>query len=137
MINEEKVALMTRMAAYEAGEGKKDAAICSYFRNEYVGFQVIKTWIGATLAVGILAAVGIVYRMDALMESFYGLDLDGIFELAKKILWAYALFCGAYMLVVYISAHVVYARAHKAMSRFHKELGALEGHVKRAEEEDE
>ncbi len=137
MINEDKVALMTRMAAYEAGEGKKDAAVCSYFRSDYVGFQVIKTWIGATLAFGILVGIGLVYKMDALLESLYGLDLDGIFGLAKKILWVYAIFCGAYMLVVYISAHIVYARAHKAMSRFHRELEALEGHTKRAEEEEE
>ena len=43
MINENKVAVMTRMAAYEAGDGKKNQTICSYFRGDYVGFQMLKT----------------------------------------------------------------------------------------------
>ena len=42
MINENKVAVMTRMAAYEAGDGKKNQTICSYFRGDYVGFQMLK-----------------------------------------------------------------------------------------------
>ena len=33
MINEEKVKLMTKMASYEAGEGKKYLAVCKYFRS--------------------------------------------------------------------------------------------------------
>ena len=43
MINEEKVAVMTRMAAYETGEGKKDIAVCGYFRSDYIGFQLLKS----------------------------------------------------------------------------------------------
>ena len=134
MINEEKVALMTRMAAYEGGEGKKDAAICSYFRSDYVGFQLLKTWIGATVAFGILAGINLLYRLDDLMESLYGLDIDGLFEMGRKLFIMYAFFCGVYLLITYVTAHIVYARAHKAMGCFHRELTALVG---RPEEEEE
>ena len=34
MLNEERIIMMTRMAAYESGEGKKDGAIGSYFRGD-------------------------------------------------------------------------------------------------------
>ena len=37
MLNEERVVLMTKMASYEANEGKKSLAIGSYFRSDYKG----------------------------------------------------------------------------------------------------
>ena len=37
MINEEKVIMMTKLASYESGEGKKDISILNYFRNDYIG----------------------------------------------------------------------------------------------------
>ena len=47
MINEERVILMTRLASYEANEGKKDISIVNYFRGDYIGFQVLKSIIAA------------------------------------------------------------------------------------------
>ena len=35
MINQDRLRLMTKMAAYEAGEGQKNMAIASYFRSDY------------------------------------------------------------------------------------------------------
>ena len=37
MLNAERVILMTRLAAYENGEGKKNVAIGKYFRSDYIG----------------------------------------------------------------------------------------------------
>ena len=34
MLNEERVILMTKLASYEANEGKKNVAIGNYFRSE-------------------------------------------------------------------------------------------------------
>ena len=50
MLNEERIKLMTKMAAYEADEGKKNVAIGNYFRGDYIGLQVIKSIISATIA---------------------------------------------------------------------------------------
>ena len=50
MLNEERIILMTQMASYEANEGKKNVAIGSYFRSDYIGWQVLKSIISATIA---------------------------------------------------------------------------------------
>ena len=50
MLNEERIKLMTKMAAYEADEGKKNVTIGNYFRGDYIGLQVIKSIISATIA---------------------------------------------------------------------------------------
>ena len=42
MLNEERIILMTRMAAYEEGEGKKNVKIGNYFRSDYIAVQVLK-----------------------------------------------------------------------------------------------
>ena len=50
MLNEERIILMTKLASYEAGEGKRNEAIGKYFRSDYIGVQVIKSIISATIA---------------------------------------------------------------------------------------
>ena len=43
MLDEEKVILMTKMTAFIDREGKKNDAINTYFRSDYVGFNIIKS----------------------------------------------------------------------------------------------
>ena len=61
MINEEKVILMTAMQAYEDREGKKDIAIASYFRGDYLGYQVLKGVISITVVLAILFGCYVLY----------------------------------------------------------------------------
>ena len=41
MLNEKRVILMTRMASYEAGEGKKNIEVGNYFRADYLAIQLL------------------------------------------------------------------------------------------------
>lgn len=50
MLNEEKVIMMTKLAAFEKREGKKNLSIVNYFRNDYIGFQVLKSVIASTIS---------------------------------------------------------------------------------------
>lgn len=133
MINEKKVAVMTRMAAYEAGDGKKDRRICSFFRSDFVGFQLLKTWIAVTAAFCILAGIWLLYRLDEITAIFYAMDVDALLELGKDALAAYGILCGGYLLTTWLAAHVVYAKAHKASAAFDRMLTEIDG----SEEEEE
>ena len=44
MVNEERIKLMTRMAAYEKEEHKKNKKIVSFFKSDYIKFFFIKIW---------------------------------------------------------------------------------------------
>ena len=55
MLSQERIKLMTKMAAYEENEGKKYMSIGSYFRSDYMGMQVIRSVICGTLAFFLLA----------------------------------------------------------------------------------
>ena len=72
MLNEERVILMTRMAAFEQHEGKKNNAINSYFRSDYVGYEVLKSIISATIVYLILVAAYVMYHFsDVLLVYDY------------------------------------------------------------------
>ena len=133
VINEKKVAVMTRMAAYEAGRGKRDREICGFFRSDYVGFQLLKTWIATTIAFCILAGIWLLYRVDEISSMLSTMDMDAVLALGRRALIAYAILCGAYLPASWLIAHVTYARAHKASVAFDRMLTEIDG----SEEEEE
>lgn len=118
---------MTRMAAYEAGSGKKDEAVCSFFRNDFIGFWMLKTWIAVTIAYGTLAGVYVLYRMDALTDRMYSMEFGGLWELGKKFLILYAVLCAVYLAAAYVHAHLIYRRAYRSRVQFAKLLSEIDG----------
>ena len=61
MVNEERIKLMTRMAAYEKEGHKKNKIIVSFFRSDYISMQMLKSVIATTIAFGIMFGLYILY----------------------------------------------------------------------------
>ena len=51
MINEEKIKVMTKIAMYEQGEGRKYLPISKYYRSDYIGLALIKNFFLVTLVI--------------------------------------------------------------------------------------
>lgn len=122
MLNEERIRLMTRMACYEAGEGRKNVAIGNYFRGDYIGLQVIKSVISATIAYVILFAMFIFYDFEVFMADIYKMDLFGF---AKSVIIYYLIFTGAYALISYGVYTYRYTRARKSLKTYYNNLKKL------------
>ena len=125
MINEEKVILMTKMQAYEDGEGKRHVAIASYFRSDYLGFQVLKAVISVTIALIIIYAAYILYDLESCMKNLYQMDLV---EYIKNLAKNYLIIMGAYALLTYAVYAFRYAKAKKSLKAYYgnlKKLNAL------------
>ena len=75
MLNEERVILMTKLASYEANDGRRNVAIGSYFRSDYIGWQVLKSIISATIAFIVVFAMYIFYDFEIFMMDIYKMDL--------------------------------------------------------------
>ena len=69
MLNEERIKLMTRMASYEEHEGRENMAIGNYFRSDYIGLQVMKAVISATLTFAIVLGVIVFYHFETVMKE--------------------------------------------------------------------
>ncbi|MDE6620410.1 MAG: hypothetical protein K2K74_08000 [Lachnospiraceae bacterium] len=123
MLNEERIRLMTKMACYEAVEGRKNVAISNYFRGDYIGLQVIKSIIGATIAYVIIFAMFIFYDFEVFMADIYKMDLFGF---AKSVIIYYLIFTAAYALISYGVYTYRYTKAKKSLKTYYNNLKKLE-----------
>ncbi|MDE6844424.1 MAG: hypothetical protein K2J99_01470 [Lachnospiraceae bacterium] len=122
MLNEKRIILMTKMASYEANEGKKNAAIGSYFRSDYIGWQVLKSIISATIAFVVVFGMYIFYDFEVFMMDIYKMDLLGF---AKQVLTMYLWVVGIYTVISYVVYAIRYNRAVKSLRVYHMNLRRL------------
>ena len=127
MLNEERIILMTKMASYEANEGKKNVAIASYFRGDYIGWQVLKSIISATIAFVVVFGVYIYYDFETFMTDIYKMDL---IEFARHILSMYLWTVGIYAVIAYAVYMIRYMRAMKSLKLYYMNLRKLSGMYK-------
>ena len=123
MINENKVILMTKLASYEANEGKKYLAIGRYFRSDYISLQLLKALISGTLAFGILTGMSVLYDLESFMKNFY--QTADVIELIKDIGIVYLITIGIYMLIAYVLAAYQYNRSRQSLKTYYGNLKKL------------
>ena len=122
MLNKERVILMTKMASYEENEGRKDRAVMSYFRGDYVWFQVLKSVVYGTIAFGIVFGMYIFYDFEVFMMDIYKMDL---LEFGKSIVILYLCVVGAYGVISYVMFASKYSRARKSLKHYYDNLKKL------------
>lgn len=125
MLNQERIKLMTRMASYENNQGRRNMSIGTYFRGDYIGMQVMKSVICATIAYVVLFGVFIYYDFENFMQDIYKMDL---LQFAKSAIFYYAVFAACYVIVSYIIYSYRYNRAKKSLKKYYynlKQLSAL------------
>lgn len=124
MLNEERVILMTKLASYEKGEGKKDKAVGNFFRSDYVGVQVLWSIVCAAIAFVICFALYILYDFEAFMSDIYKIDL---FVFAQNVLTWFLVTVLGYGLISYVVYSVKYAKAKKSQKNYYNNLKKLSG----------
>lgn len=122
MLNEDRIILMTRLASYEAGEGKKNEAIGRYFRSDYIGVQVVKSVISASIAFAVIFGLYILYDLETLMTEIYRMDL---FVFAKNILLMYAVMVAGFAVLTYAVYAYRYSKAKKSLKNYYNNLRKL------------
>ncbi|MBE5881098.1 MAG: hypothetical protein E7289_02120 [Lachnospiraceae bacterium] len=122
MLSQERIKLMTKMAAYETNEGKTYMSIGSYFRSDYMGMQVLRSIISATLGFLIVCGFYVYYHLETLMQDIYKMDL---WAFGKQVLLYYVVFVVAYALITYIVYSFRYSRAKRSLKRYYRHLKQL------------
>lgn len=130
MLSEERIRLMTKMASYEAGEGKEYMPIKQYYRKDYVSYEMIKTFITSTISFGILFLCWVIYKMDDLTEFLAGKDL---LELGISIGIKYVIFICVYQVIAFF----VYTRRYKQATASVKEFYSTLKKVERLQERED
>lgn len=122
MLNEERIILMTKLASYETGEGKKNEATGRYFRSDYIGVQVIRSIIEATIAFVIVFGLYILYDFETFMLDIYKMDL---FVFAKNVLTTYAEVVIGFAILTYAVYSYRYSKAKKSLKNYYNNLKKL------------
>lgn len=115
---------MTRLASYEVNEGKKDISIINYFKGDYIGFQVLKSVIAATISFFALFGVYVFYNFEELMQDIYKMDLLGF---GKSVVIMYLCVVGAYGVITYVLFAYKYSKAKKNLKNYYSNLKKLAG----------
>lgn len=119
MINEERICIMTRMASYEAGEGKEDMPVKQYYRKDYVSYQMIRTFISSTISFGILFLFWGMYSIEKIMQQLAEMDL---IQFGISILIKYVIFVVVYQVITVIVYNRKYTRATAGVKKYHADI---------------
>lgn len=123
MLNEERIRLMTQMAAYEDHEGKQDISINGYFRGDYISFQLLKSAIYATVGFALAVVMYVLHDLEVFLEDFYKMD---IVEFLQGILEKYVLVLAIYMVISYFVYAYKYSRAKRYIKKYQAQLRQLQ-----------
>ena len=110
MINEEKVKIMTKLAMYEQGKGRKYLPVSKYYRSDYIGLALIKNFFLVTIGYCLSVAAVAVYFGEYLLENIHKMNL---IMLGVYIVIGYLIVLVAYSVLTYIQYSVQYYRAKK------------------------
>ncbi|MCR5507236.1 MAG: hypothetical protein K6F34_00975 [Lachnospiraceae bacterium] len=123
MLNEDRIALMTKMAAYESGQGKRDISVSGFFRGDYISFQVLKSALCATVGFALVVAMYILYDLEGFLTDFYKMDVAAF---VRDIAVKYAVVLVIYLLISYLVYAYRFSKAKKHMKKYLSELKQLE-----------
>ena len=122
MLNEDRIILMTHMASYEENEGRKNVAIGSYFRGDYIGLQLLKSVINFTVAFVLVVTLVIFYDFGTFMQDIYKTDL---MELGKTLIKTYLASMVIYITISYLVYFYKYNQAKISLKNYYNRLKQL------------
>ena len=122
MVNEERIKLMTRMAAYEKEGHKKNKVIVSFFKSDYISMQMLKSVISTTIAFAIMFGLYVLYDFEVFMKEIYKMDM---FEFAKNVIFVYGIFLAIVLLITYIVSLYQYTKALQDTKLYYANLKKL------------
>ena len=123
MVSEERVLLMTHMAAQADRLRDGGARINQFYRGDYVGFQIVKSVVCATIVYCVLLGAYAVFRFNELLQEFY--DGAGMESVRIYVLW-YLVVIAVYVVISYVVYSVRFNRSRSEMRKYYSNLKKLE-----------
>lgn len=122
MLNEERIILMTQLAAYEMNEGKRNEKIDHYFRSDYIAVQVLKSIVSSSIAFALVFALYVFYDFENFMQDLYKMDLIAF---ARDVLIRYGITVVAYGVITYIACTYRYSGVKRSLKCYYHNLKKL------------
>ena len=122
MINEEKVKIMTKLAMYEQGKGRKHLPVSRYYRSDYIGLALIKNFFLVTIGYCLVLAGVAAYFGEYLIDNIHKMDLV---SLGIEAVAGYVAVLVIFSVLTYIQYTIKYRKAKKSVRNYYEELTQL------------
>lgn len=123
MLNEEKIRLMTGIAMYEKKANKDIFPVTRFFKSDYVGSRMIRSFLMYTFTCVIILGMWILYQIEDILNT---MDLTVLLSSAKTIGVLYIAGLAIYLLITYMVYSKRYETANKSMKIYQAKLRRLE-----------
>lgn len=122
MLNNRKIRLMTKLAAYENKEGKEDIRLSKYYKTDYVRLQVLKSIAATTFGYLLLLLMICIYKSEYLIQNAVSLDYRSI---GMTILGYFIVIQTISIIGTMIGYSIKYDRSRKKLSKYFNLLKRL------------
>ena len=123
MLDEKRIRQMTKLAFFEKEEEKNALRIGRYFRSDYIGKELLKNFIRASIGYVLVVVVMALYHIEWLVDEIDTVDLQ---VAAGCLIASYLCFLAVYSIAVYVISTICYQRAQKKLKGYGKELDELQ-----------
>ncbi len=130
MLNEDKIKLMTKLAIYEQGEGKKALVCNKYSKSDYVSVNMIKTAVVITVAYLLIVTLCVLHNVEYFLDQLISVKL---MSLGIRLLVIYIIVFVVYMLITYMVFSVRYIHMQELNKGYSDDLKQLYLMYKREE----
>ena len=112
MLNNDKIANMTKLAIYEEGEGRKGISIIKYYPGDYKSMQVIKGFVYGTVAFALMFLLYLTQDIENIMGILFS---DDLFNYILKCVATYLGFIIIYCTICYMIVEYKYMKVKKGV----------------------
>lgn len=130
MINEERVKLMTKMAAHEKYSGEECTPMVEYYRRDYIWKQMLISIVTGTLAFALLVLLAVFHDLESVLALFADLNFKAG---AMRVGVRYGCFMAVYLCITFVVYQIRYTKGRKRVKHFYAEVSALEKIYEREE----
>ena len=130
MINTERVKNLTKIALYEQTEEKQQRQTGLFYRSDYIGKELIKSFFTGSVAYAIMLILWAISSLDTFLNSINNLE---IVKSAVLIVLLYVGFLAIYLFVTYL---VYLSRYKTGRARLKEYVGLLKTTNKMYEREE-
>lgn len=123
MLNEEKIRLMTGIAMYEKKAEKEIFPVTRYFKSDYIGAHLIRSFLAYTVISVGMAGIWLLYQMEDILNT---MDLTILIDRAKELGILYLIGLILYLAVTYSVYAKRYEKADKSIKIYLAKLRRLE-----------
>ena len=132
MARENRIRIMTAIAAYEKRHKEELSDTDQWFRSDYIGVRMLKNGCRLTLAFLIGFAFYIVLHFDEMLDRLNSMD---VLDLAERTLIFYGISLAGYLVATYVIWSIRYYRAEKRRRAYGRLVDRLEAEYQREEKE--